>query len=103
MIIVLTAFPGEAIARRAAESLVRESLAACVNIIPGIKSIYQWEGKLEQSTEVMAFIKSTTAAWPALEARLRELHPYAVPEIIALPPQAVSEPYLQWVTASVKV
>jgi periplasmic divalent cation tolerance protein len=97
LLVVLSTFPDAAVARAAAEALVNESLAACVNLLPGIESVYRWEGKLENSEEVLSVIKTTAERYPALEARLRELHPYDVPEIVALPAAAVAESYLEWV------
>jgi len=97
LLVVLSTFPDAASARASAEALVSANLAACVNLVPGIESIYRWEDKLENSQEVLAVIKTTAERYPALEARLRELHPYDVPEIVALPAAAVAESYLQWV------
>jgi periplasmic divalent cation tolerance protein len=81
---------------RLARALVEERLAACVNRLPGIQSIYRWEGKIEQSTEDLLIIKTGQPLFPALEKRVRELHGYAVPEIVALPVAAGSEDYLKW-------
>ena len=97
LLVVLSTFPDAAAARVAAEILVGESLAACVNIVPGMESIYRWKGKLESSGEVLAILKTTAERYPALEQRLRELHPCEVPEIVALPAAAVVESYLEWV------
>ena len=102
LLVVLSTFPDAAVARASAEALVSESLAACVNLLPGIESIYRWEGKLEKSQEVLAIIKTTAERYPALEARLHELHPYDVPEIVALPAAAVAESYLDWVCRSTR-
>lgn len=95
--IILCTFPDVEQARQIGTALVERQLAACVNVIPAIESIYRWEGKLERSQEVLAVMKTTAARWPELEAALRELHPYAVPEIVALPADQVSAAYLQWV------
>jgi len=97
LLVVLSTFPDAGAARAAAERIVDESLAACVNLLPGVESIYRWEGKLENSREVLAVFKTTTARYTALEARLRELHPYDVPEILALPAENVAESYFGWV------
>jgi periplasmic divalent cation tolerance protein len=102
LLLVLSTFPSADSARAAATALIGESLAACVNILPGVESIYRWQGKIEQSAEVLAIIKTTAAAWPATQRRLRELHPYDVPEIVALNPAQVSPEYLRWVGASVE-
>src|SRR5258708_4783981 len=83
-LVVLTTWPDVEKARAAARTLVEESLAACANIVPGVESIYRWEGKLETSAEVLMVVKTTRARYPALQARITELHSYEVPEIIAL-------------------
>jgi len=101
LLLVFSTFPDTATARAAAQTLVTERLAACVNILPGVESIYRWEGKVESGAEVLAVIKTATDRYPALEQRLRELHPYDVPEIVALPAAAVAESYLRWVAGSV--
>jgi periplasmic divalent cation tolerance protein len=101
LFVVLSTFPDAAAARTAAETLVKERLAACVNILPGVQSVYRWEGKVETGAEVLTVIKTTAERYPALQGRLRELHPCDVPEIVALPAAAVAESYLQWVTGSV--
>ena len=72
-----------------------------MNLIPAVESIYRWEGKVETAAEVLAVFKTTAGAWPRFEARLRELHPYDVPEIVALKPDQVSEGYARWVGESV--
>ena len=95
-IVVLVTVGSVADGDRLAQALVEERLAACVNRLPGIQSIYRCEGKLEQSVEELLLIKTRKALFPALEKRVRELHSYAVPEIIALPVVAGSVPYLQW-------
>lgn len=100
LLLVLSTFPDAATARTAAEALVNERLAACVNLLRGVESVYRWEGKVESGAEVLAVIKTTGERYPALESRLRELHPYDVPEIVALPAAAVAESYLQWVADS---
>jgi periplasmic divalent cation tolerance protein len=81
---------------RLACALVEERLAACVNRLPGIHSTYRWEGKIEQSAEDLLVIKTRQNLFPALEKRVRELHSYNVPEVIALPVIAGSQTYLQW-------
>lgn len=84
-----------------ARTLVEEGRAACVNILPGVTSFYVWEGSLCEDAECTLLIKVTRAGFAALEARLVELHPYTVPEIIGLPPETVHGPYAEWVRASV--
>ena len=99
--IVLCTFPDLGKARETGTALVESQLAACVNLIPAVESIYRWEGNVETATEVLALFKTTRAAWPRFESRLRELHPYEVPEIVALRPEQVAERYARWVGESV--
>jgi periplasmic divalent cation tolerance protein len=99
--VILMTAPDAACAERIARALVEERLAACVNVVPGVKSVYRWEGKVEESSEVMLVAKTRSALFPTLEARVRALHPYEVPEIVSLPLTAGSRPYLSWVDASV--
>ncbi len=74
-------------------------LAACVNLLPGIRSIYAWQGEIQRDAEVMLLIKTSTARFVALTQRLPELHPYDLPEIIAIPVSHGLPPYLEWVLA----
>lgn len=85
-----------------AKALVSERLAACANIVPRIRSIYQWEGKLEDDAEVLMIVKTTRARLPELIDRVTVLHPYDVPEVIALPIVAGHQPYLNWATQSTR-
>jgi periplasmic divalent cation tolerance protein len=100
-ILVFCACPDADTARRIGAALVEEKLAACVNLIPGIESIYRWKGAVETSAEVLALIKSTTWKYQLLEARILELHPYEVPEIISLRIDAGHLEYLRWIDQSV--
>jgi periplasmic divalent cation tolerance protein len=97
VLVVLCTFPDPVEARQIGTTLVERQLAACVNLVPAVESIYRWQGKLETTTEVLAIFKTTAAAFPEFEKTLAELHPYDVPEIIALSPEQVSGPYRQWV------
>jgi periplasmic divalent cation tolerance protein len=97
VIMVITNLPDRATAERIAESLVTENVAACVNILAECISIYRWEGKIERTSEVPLLIKTTRTAYPRLEEAIRKLHPYEVPEIIALPVSASLPDYLNWV------
>jgi periplasmic divalent cation tolerance protein len=81
---------------RLARALVEERLAACVNRVAAVQSVYRWEGKLEQSEEQLLIIKTQRSLFTALEKRVRELHSYAVPEIVALPIIEGSQDYLRW-------
>ena len=80
-------------------ALVESKLAACVNILPCVQSIYRWQGVVESATEIPLFIKSTAANYPALEKLIAGLHPYETPEIIALPISQGLPAYLNWVAA----
>lgn len=101
VVVVLSTFPSEDKASEIARTLVTEGLAACVNIQRGgVRSIYRWQGKLEDELEALAIMKTTDDRLDALIARVKTLHPYEVPEVIALPVVAGYAPYLQWVTDS---
>ena len=84
-------------ARQIGTALVERQLAACVNLVPAVESIYRWEGNVETASETLAIFKTTRAAYPAFEAALTELHPYEVPEIIAISPDQIAGPYRTWV------
>lgn len=99
--LVLCTFPDAAVARQIGTVLIEKQYAACVNLIPGVESIYRWQGKVEQESEVLALIKTSTDALPTLEKELSDLHPYDVPEIVAIDPAHVSGPYAKWVLDSV--
>ncbi len=102
-LVVYCSCPDQAIAERIAEAMVNERLAACVNLISGLTSIYRWEGQLQRDTELLLIIKTRSAVYPQLEARLRQLHPYQLPEIIALPIHTGSADYLNWIAANTGV
>jgi len=89
--------PDETSARRIAGALVAERLAACVNRLPGIASTYRWQGEVTTDSEHLLLIKTTAARFEALRARLLELHPYDLPELIAVPVEQAHAPYLAWV------
>lgn len=95
-ILVLTACPDEATALRIARDLVESGLAACVSRLPGAHSTYRWEGRLQDEPEVLLIIKTLATRFEALEMRLKSLHPYELPEIIALPVASVSAEYIAW-------
>ena len=79
-----------------------EQLAACVNIIPAIQSVYRWEGAVEHDEELLLLIKTSTTVWPLLEERILALHPYELPEIISVRIQDGNNNYLNWITKSLK-
>ena len=95
-ILVLTACPEETTAVRISRDLVESGLAACVSRLPGVHSTYRWEGRLQDEPEVLLIIKTLATRFEALEMRLKSLHPYEVPEIIALPAASLSPEYLAW-------
>lgn len=96
-LVCLATCPDTATATRIADTLVGEHLAACVNLLPGVRSIYRWEGRVTSDDEVLLVIKTTGARLDALGARLQALHPYDVPELVALPVTGGLAPYLQWI------
>ena len=102
VLLVLSTFPEAETARQVAKQLVTQKLAACANILPGVRSIYQWQGKVEDATETMVFFKTTGARYADFQAKLRELHPYDVPEIVAIPVVDGLPDYLSWVNACCK-
>ena len=95
--IVFCTCPNVAVAEGIASALVETGTAACVNLIPGLTSIYHWQGRVETSEETLLMIKTTAAAYPSLEGRIREMHPYEVPEILAIDASAGLPAYLEWV------
>jgi periplasmic divalent cation tolerance protein len=100
--IVLTTTSSEEEACKIARQLVERGLAACVNILPRVESIYQWQGKVEQAQEWLLIIKTTAERFPAVRDSIRELHSYDLPECIAVSVEDGSLPYLKWLEESVK-
>lgn len=96
MKVVLCTVPPQ-VAETLASTLVEERLAACVNVIAGVVSVYRWKGAVERSTESLLVAKTGDAALARLIARITEIHPYDVPEIVAVDPSEVSRAYLDWV------
>jgi periplasmic divalent cation tolerance protein len=88
-------------AAQLARALVEEGLAACVNRLPGMVSNFRWEGRLDEAQETLLVIKTTESCLPALTARIRQLHPYELPEVVAVPVIGGLDEYLAWVRASV--
>ena len=97
ILIVMTNLPNEQAAAALASALVEARLAACVNLLPAVQSVYRWQGKVERATEVSLLIKTTQVHYAALEAAIRAAHPYELPEVLALPVTAGLPSYLQWV------
>jgi len=100
-VLILCTCPNEESASRLAEALVSERLAACVNVLASVKSVYRWKDAVETATEHLLLIKTTDARFPAVRARIVELHSYDTPEIIAVPITAGSETYMSWLAAQV--
>src|SRR5262245_11103907 len=94
---VFSTFPNPDKAAEVARTLVTEQLAACVNLVGPVRSIYRWQGEISDDTETLAVIKTTRERFEAMKARLVELHPYEVAEVIALAVEAGHAPYLAWV------
>ena len=101
IVVLITAGSREE-ALRLAEILVVSRLAACVQVLPEIESIYHWQGQVERAPEVLLLVKTTAARFTELERAVRALHSYETPEIVALPVTAVSAPYLEWLTSTVQ-
>jgi periplasmic divalent cation tolerance protein len=99
--IVLTTAPSQREARRLAAALVARRLAACVNIVPGVESVYRWKGRVERTREWLLVIKTTQARVRAAERALREEHPYELPECLVLGVEGGSREYLAWIRANV--
>jgi periplasmic divalent cation tolerance protein len=102
-ILVLSTTDTLDLAQKIASALVREHEAACVNIVPGIRSVYYWEGKECNDQEFLLLIKSSMERFEAIRARIRQLHSYKVPEILALPITAGDPSYLAWISERVGV
>jgi periplasmic divalent cation tolerance protein len=102
-LVALVTAPSTDVGRDIAHALLDRKLAACVNIIPSITSLYTWEGELCVDEEVLLIIKTTTSTFDALNSAVKKIHPYDVPEILALPVAAGSKDYLDWIHEVVKV
>ena len=96
-LLVLSTFPDAATARRISRQLVEEKCAACANLLGAVESIYWWEGKVESGNETLVLFKTSAERYDAFQTALRQLHPYEVPEIIALSIERGLPEYLQWV------
>ena len=101
-VVVFITAPNAEVATTIAQAVVGEKLAACVNIVPGLRSIYTWQGRLCDEAEILCIVKTRRALFPALRDRVAALHPYEVPEIIALPISDGSAPYLAWLQHETK-
>jgi periplasmic divalent cation tolerance protein len=103
VIVVLTNLPDKEAAMRLARGLVERRLAACVNVLAECTSVYRWKGAVETAAEVPVLIKTRSGRYPEIEATIRELHPYELPEIVAVPVQLGSDEYLQWVAEETSI
>jgi periplasmic divalent cation tolerance protein len=102
VVAVLTTAPSAEVADRIGTALVEEHLAACANLVPGVSSIFRWGGSLSREAEILVVLKTTAARLGDLHRRLIELHPYEVPEMIALDVREGHPPYLEWVRTAVE-
>ena len=95
-LLVITNAPGRDVAERIAQALVDKRLAACVNILGACTSVYRWQGEVEHADEIPMLIKTRSARYPEVEATIRQLHPYELPEVIAVPLARGLPDYLEW-------
>ena len=101
VVVVFVTCPNLAAAKRIAEALVRRRLAACVSVCPGLSSVFWWQGRVDRARETLLVIKTTAPSFGRLSRAVCEVHPYDVPEILAVPVAAGHRPYLRWVRSSV--
>ena len=101
-LLVYTTYPSIVEAERAGRSIVEQRLAACVNILPGVQSIYRWQGKVDSTGEVLMLIKTRADLVPEVETTIAGLHSYQVPEFLVLPVFGGSHAYLAWLTDSLR-
>jgi periplasmic divalent cation tolerance protein len=102
-LVLLCTCPEENVARTLAGGLVEERLAACVNVLPSVRSIYRWQGALQEDSETLMVIKTVASRYREAEDWLQRNHPYDVPEIIALPVEQGLPAYLEWVVQETKL
>jgi periplasmic divalent cation tolerance protein len=100
--VVLVTAPSVEEAARIARALVVERLAACGNVVPGVRSLFRWEGKVRSEPEALLVLKTTRDRFQELRARVLSLHPYQVPEVVALPVEAGHAAYLDWIASSTR-
>ena len=103
IVIILTNLPDRASALKLAGELVEQRLAACVNVLAECSSVYRWEGRIKSATEVPVLIKSRAQRYDEVEAAIRRLHPYELPEIVAVPVRRGLEEYLEWVAGETTI
>ena len=98
--VCLCTVPNAEVGAQLARGLVESKHAACVNIVPGVRSVYRWKGEVQDDAELLLIIKTSAERFEAMRAWLLEAHPYEVPELLALPVEAGAAPYLAWVLES---
>jgi periplasmic divalent cation tolerance protein len=103
LLLVMTSLPDMEAAKALARRLIDVNLAACVQLQPGVQSIYRWEGRVCEEQEVVLLVKTTAAQWPAISAFIKQNHPYDVPEIIAQPITHSDPDYARWVITETRV
>lgn len=101
LLIVLTTAANEDDATEIARSVLGTGLAACIQIIPRIRSLYLWKGEIADEAEVLILVKTSAAAYQALEEHIRSIHKYEIPEIVAIAAENVSESYFKWLTSTI--
>ena len=101
-LLVFTTLPNADKAAEVARALVEERLAACANLLPAVRSIYRWEGKIHDENEVLVLFKTRAETVERLKARILELHPYEVPEILCVPVESGYQAYLDWLSAQTR-
>jgi periplasmic divalent cation tolerance protein len=94
--LVLTTLPNADAAAELAKTVVRERLAACANLFPALRSIYKWQSKVQDENEVLVLLKTRQEHYERLKARILELHPYEIPEVLGIPVEQGYAPYLEW-------
>lgn len=99
IVVILVTAPDASVAARISREMLGKRLIACVNIVPGVRSLYWWKGQLEESDEVLMLLKARRADVTAIAERIRDLHPYDVPEVIAAEVVGGLEAYLEWIGA----
>jgi periplasmic divalent cation tolerance protein len=101
-VVLFVTVPSAEVATTLARAVVGEHLAACVNVVPGLRSLYWWQGAVHDDPELLLVLKSCRDRVPALRERILGLHPYSVPELVVLPIIDGSEPYLEWIRESTR-
>lgn len=96
--LVFTTLPSAEAAADLAKAVVGEKLAACANLLPAVRSIYRWQGRVQDESEVLVLFKTRQEHFERLKARLLELHPYEIPEVLAVPVEQGYQPYLDWLS-----